>query len=45
MKSNQTIIRNNHMEQLHFITKLLDINDPNIQIMDIVNRDTQRNHR
>mgnify|MGYP000881769430 CR=1 FL=1 len=28
------------MEQLHFITKLLDIKDPNIQIMDVVNRDT-----
>ncbi|MFS8972784.1 hypothetical protein [Streptococcus mitis] len=27
------------MEQLHFITKLLDIKDPNIQIMDIVNRE------
>jgi len=25
------------MEQLHFITKLLDIKDPNIQIMDVVN--------
>ncbi|OXT42906.1 transposase, partial [Streptococcus agalactiae] len=23
------------MEQLHFITKLLDIKDPNIQIIDI----------
>ncbi|MTV72442.1 ISL3 family transposase, partial [Streptococcus pneumoniae] len=23
-----------HMEQLHFITKLLDIKDPNIQILD-----------
>ena len=30
------------MEQLHFITKLLDINDPNIQIIDIVNRDTYK---
>ena len=30
------------MEQLHFITKLLDIKDPNIQIMDIVNRDTHK---
>ena len=29
MKSNQTIIRKNPMEQLHFITKLLDIKDPN----------------
>ena len=40
MKSNQTIIRKNHMEQLHFITKLLDIKDPNIQILDIINKDT-----
>ena len=30
------------MEQLHFITKHLDIKDPNIQIMDIVNRDTHK---
>ena len=30
------------MEQSHFITKLLDIKDPNIQIMDIVNRDTHK---
>ena len=42
MKSNQTIIRKNHMEQLHFITKLLDTKDPNIQIMDVVNRDTHK---
>ena len=42
MKSNQTIIRKNHMEPLHFITKLLDIKDSNIQIMDIVNRDTHK---
>ena len=34
--------RKNHMEQLHFITKLLDIKDPNIQIMDIINRDTHK---
>ena len=40
MKSDQTIIRKNHMEPLHFIIKLLDIKDPNIQIMDVVNRDT-----
>ena len=38
MKSDQTIIRKNHMELLHFITKLLDIKDPNIQILDIINR-------
>ena len=30
------------MEQLHFITKLLDIKDPNIQIMDVINRDTHK---
>ena len=42
MKSNQTIIRKNHMEQLHFITKLLDIKDPNIQIIDIINRDNHK---
>ena len=30
------------MEQLYFITKLLDIKDPNIQIMDIVNRDSHK---
>ena len=42
MKSNQTIIRKNPMEQLHFITKLLDIKDPNIQIIDVVNMDTHK---
>ena len=42
MKSDQTIIRKNHMEPLHFITKLLDIKDPNIQILDIINRDTHK---
>ena len=42
MKSNQTIIRKNPMEQLYFITKLHDIKDPNIQIIDIVNRDTHK---
>ena len=30
------------MEPLHFITKLLDIKDPNVQIMDVVNRDTHK---
>ena len=30
------------MEQLHFITKLLDIKDSNIQIIDIINRDTHK---
>ena len=42
MKSNQTIIRKSHMEQLHFITKLLDIKDPNIQIIDIISKDTHK---
>ena len=28
------------MEQSHFITKLLDIKDPNIKILDIINMDT-----
>ncbi|VOJ65227.1 IS1167 transposase [Streptococcus pneumoniae] len=42
MKSDQTIIRKIHMEQLHFITKLLDIKNPNIQIIDIINRDTHK---
>ena len=41
-KSNQTIIKKNPMKQLYFITKLLDIKDPNIQIIDIVNRDTHK---
>ncbi|CVP68999.1 transposase [Streptococcus pneumoniae] len=30
------------MEQLHFITKLLDIKDPNIKILDIINMDTHK---
>ncbi|ESP70055.1 transposase [Streptococcus pneumoniae BHN427] len=30
------------MEQLHFITKLLDIKDPNIQILDIIKKDTHK---
>ena len=30
------------MEPLHFITKLLDIKNSNIQIMDVVNRDTHK---
>ena len=42
MKSDQTIIRQNHMEPLHFITKLLDIKDPNIKIVDIINKDTHK---
>ncbi|WP_425086456.1 ISL3 family transposase [Streptococcus pseudopneumoniae] len=35
-------MRKNHTEQLHFITKLLDIKDPNIQILDIINKDTHK---
>ena len=42
MKSDKTIIRKIHMEQLHFITKLFDIKDQNIKILDIVNRDTHK---
>lgn len=38
MKSNQTIIRENHMEQLYFNTKLLYIKNPNIQFMDVINK-------
>ena len=30
------------MEQSHFITKLLDIKDPNIKILDIINMDTHK---
>ncbi|EHE08335.1 ribonuclease III [Streptococcus pneumoniae GA17328] len=30
------------MRQLHFITKLLDIKDTNIQIIDVVNRDSHK---
>ena len=30
------------MEPLHFTSKLLDIKDPNIQIIDVVNRDTHK---
>jgi len=42
MKSDQTIIRKNHMEQLHFITNLLDIKDPNIKSVDIINMDLHK---
>ena len=42
MKSDQTIIRKIHIEQLHFITKLRDIKNPNIQIIDIINRDSHK---
>jgi len=45
MKSDQTIIRKNLMELLHFITKLLDIKDPNVKRVDIINMDPpQGNH-
>ena len=30
------------MKQLHFITKLLDIKDSNIQILDIITKDTHK---
>ena len=36
MKSDQTIIRKNLMEQLNFITNLLGIKDPNIQIISLI---------
>ena len=36
MKSDQTIIRKNLMEQLNFITNLLGIKDPNISISDYI---------
>ena len=42
MKSNQTIIRKIHIEPLHFITKLLDIKDSNIKILDTINWDTHK---
>ena len=41
-KRSKQLIRKIHMEQLHFITKLLDIKDPNIQILDIINKDTHK---
>ena len=42
MKSNQTIIRKNLMEQLNFITNLLGIKDPNITILDYVDAGTHK---
>ncbi len=30
------------MKQLHFVTKLLDIKDSNIQILDIITKDTHK---
>ncbi|CIP77529.1 IS1167%2C transposase [Streptococcus pneumoniae] len=41
-KRQNQLIRKNHMRQLHFITKLLDIKDTNIQIIDVVNRDSHK---
>ncbi|COO16762.1 IS1167 transposase [Streptococcus pneumoniae] len=41
-KRQNQLIRKNHMEQLHFITKLLDIKDPNVQILNIINKDTHK---
>lgn len=40
MKSDQTIIRKNLMEQLNFITNLLGIKDPNITILDVLDAGT-----
>ena len=42
MKSDQTIIRKNLMEQLNFITNLLEIKDPNITILDYVDAGTNK---
>ncbi|EHD78959.1 transposase [Streptococcus pneumoniae GA44511] len=41
-KTIKQLIRKIHMGQLHFITKLLDIKDTNIQIIDVVNRDSHK---
>jgi len=42
MKSNQTIIRKNLMEQLNFITNLLGIKDKNIIILDYLDAGTHK---
>ena len=42
MKSNETIIRKNLMEQLNFTTNLLEIKDPNITILNILNAGTHK---
>ena len=42
MKSNETIIRKTHMEQLNFITNLLEIKDPNIAILDVLDAGTHK---
>ncbi len=40
MKSDKQLIRELYGNN-YFITKLIDIKDPNIQILDIINKDTQ----
>ena len=40
MKSDKTIIRKNHMEQLNFITSLLEIKDKSIMILDYLDSRT-----
>ena len=42
MKSDQTIIRKNLMEQLNFTTNLLEIKDPNITILNVLNAGTHK---
>ena len=42
MKSDQTIIRKNLMEQLHFITNLLGIKDKNIISLDYLDAGTHK---
>ena len=42
MKSDQTIIRKNLMEQLNFITNLLGIKDKNIIILDYLDAGTHK---
>ena len=42
MKSDQAIIRKPLMEQLNFITNLLEIKDPNITILDVLDAGTHK---
>ena len=42
MKTDQSIIRKIYIEQLYFSIKLVDIKDSNIQILDIINKDTHK---
>ena len=42
MKSDQTIIRKNLMEQLNFITNILGMNDKNIIILDYLDAGTHK---